>query len=37
MQYRPGLLGGEVCVNPSDYDGGLGPDSYFEHAMSKDD
>ena len=26
-----------VCLDPSDYDGGYGPGSYFEHAMAKDD
>lgn len=26
----------EVCLDPSDYDGGFGPGSYFAHAMEKD-
>lgn len=27
----------EVCLDPSDYDGGFGPGSYFAHVMEKDD
>jgi 5-methylcytosine-specific restriction endonuclease McrA len=27
----------EVCIDPSDYDGGFGPGSYFVHVMEKDD
>jgi hypothetical protein len=27
----------EVCIDPSDFDGGSGPGSYFAHAMEKDD
>jgi 5-methylcytosine-specific restriction endonuclease McrA len=27
----------EVCIDPSDYDGGFGPGSYFAHVMEKDD